>query len=213
MAPKRSFPSTEMLRIPLRSETIPASAPIPTGTVYSNVLVKKTVRFAVVPSRRRAKRAKTKKGEMRPIARRHLNDAPRTNCSAAIAPKPAVTATQRSTTGTENETSVPPILSTQNANFPSTPAEPFVMARESRVKSAKRPARTREATSCCCASAPSPTEVVRFAGAVVMVFARAAATGFFFLVTLPPCVLTWPPNVGVGGTGSSRCQASAQELR
>ena len=46
-----------------------------------------------------------------------------------------------------------------------------------------------------------------------LVFARAAATGFFFLVTLPPCVLTWPPNVGVGGTGSSRCQASAQELR
>ena len=75
------------------------------------------------------------------------------------------------------------------------------MATEISVKTANSPARMREATSCCCASAPSPTETERFAGADVVVFARAAFTGFFF--TLPPCVLTWPPNVGVGGTDFS----------
>ena len=77
IAPKSSFPSTAMFKNPLRSATIPASAPMPTGIAKLRELLKKTVRLAVVPSRSAAIEAKRRSGAISPIASRHLKCAPR----------------------------------------------------------------------------------------------------------------------------------------
>ena len=101
IAASKSFPSTAMLRKPLRSATIPARAPMPTGIAKLSVLLKNTVRFAVVPSRSEAIAAKRNSGEIKPMAIRQLKLAPRANCRKAVTSRETDSADQMSTTGTE----------------------------------------------------------------------------------------------------------------
>ena len=202
IAPESNFPSTAMFRIPLRSETIPASAPMPTGMAKLSVLVKNTVRFAVVPSKSRAKRAMTKAGAMIPIEARHANFAPRRSWSRVIAIKPTETIPHRSATGTEKNTCSPPIESLQNAKLPSTPNEPEVMNTETAAKIANSPARIRAATCCWCASALSPA----FWGATSVGVELADSftrpfEDFFVRDTSPPPLIS-SPTLNAGQMGS-----------
>jgi hypothetical protein len=104
IAPNNNFPSTAMFKKPLRSATMPASAPIPTGIAKLSVLLKKTVRFAVVPSSSAAMDANRRSGDATPIATRHRKLAPRVYCKIAVAQSAIERSAQSATTGTENGT-------------------------------------------------------------------------------------------------------------
>ena len=145
IAPNRSFPSTAILRMPLRSATMPASAPIPTGIANSSELEKKTVRFAVVPFKSRAKIAKTNRRATTPSAARQRKRGPPTSCSSVVAARAAVVSIQSMMTGKSITSSVPPSLFTQNEKWPATPCASRVMSNEPTVSRAKSAARIRAA--------------------------------------------------------------------
>ena len=76
-APTRNLPSIAMLRMPLRSERMPANAPSEIGAASARVPASTPVRFAVCPASSAPRIAVIHSGMRIASERRHRNEAPR----------------------------------------------------------------------------------------------------------------------------------------
>lgn len=167
IAPTSILPSSAILNIPLRSDRIPAIAPMLIGTASSRLPSRTPVRFTGFPARALASSAAIHGTIGKSSQRRHANDGPRTSCSVPTTAEAVPAMSQSIPTVVSSVKLSPPCSLIQNEKRASVPKLPLARLNARRPNTAKTAPRIRALRRALRAASPSPVGAMASVIAVI----------------------------------------------